>query len=414
MKKLMTWLSESFAPRMNALFSRPWLAAISNAMQKIIPFILTGSMIYFYNVFRSYISVLPDLGMISTFSFGLITLVVAFMIANQCMEKLQHPRYIVNAGIVAILLLFMVAVPVGEQADSLSGFMNNVGPSGIAIGMIVGLLVSLVFHLYAKLNIFKDSNIPDFVTGWLHTIFPTFICLTLGMLTINVAHINVYQVIISAFQPIVSIGQTLPGLVLICFIQAFLYSMGISTWVMGSITTPIFLAGIQGNMEAVAAGLPPTNIATTEAVMAIGLMGLGGCGATLTLNILMCFSKSRKLRTMGRISIGPSIFNINEPVMFGTPVVFNPILMIPMWVNAILGVVIVYTIMRLGLLNIPYKLMQIGQIPAPFSSVIVTEDWRALLWYAVIFAVNMLVWYPFYKVYEKQCMNEENEAVKKG
>ena len=74
-------------------------------MQKIIPFILTGSLIYFYNVFVSFIPALPDLSPILNYSFGVITLIVAFMMANQCMEKLNHPAYVINAGITSIGIL---------------------------------------------------------------------------------------------------------------------------------------------------------------------------------------------------------------------------------------------------------------------------------------------------------------------
>ena len=72
MKKFMNWLSTVFAPKMNEICSKPWIAAVSSSMQKIIPFILTGSVIYFYNVFHSYLPALPDLGMIADYSFGLI------------------------------------------------------------------------------------------------------------------------------------------------------------------------------------------------------------------------------------------------------------------------------------------------------------------------------------------------------
>ena len=67
--------STVFAPKMNEICSKPWIAAVSSSMQKIIPFILTGSVIYFYNVFRSYLPALPDLGMIADYSFGLISLI---------------------------------------------------------------------------------------------------------------------------------------------------------------------------------------------------------------------------------------------------------------------------------------------------------------------------------------------------
>ena len=96
MKKFMNWLSTVFAPKMNEICSKPWIAAVSSSMQKIIPFILTGSVIYFYNVFRSYLPALPDLGMIADSIFGLISLILAFVVGQQCMEKLNHPFYLTN------------------------------------------------------------------------------------------------------------------------------------------------------------------------------------------------------------------------------------------------------------------------------------------------------------------------------
>jgi len=130
-------------------------------------------------------------------------------------------------------------------------------------------------------------------------------------------------------------------------------------------------------------------------------------GATLGLNILMMRSKSKKLRTLGKIFIGPSIFNINEPVMFGAPVVFNPLLMLPMWINSITGPVVVWIAMSTGLLNIPSKMIQVGQVPAPVSTVMITEDWRGIIWYIVLFVIYLATWYPFLKVYERQVLAEE-------
>ena len=79
MNKFMSWLEDSFVPKAKKLFSRPFIAAFASTMQKIIPFILTGSVIYFYNVIKSFVPVLPDLGPILTYSFGIITVIVAFM-----------------------------------------------------------------------------------------------------------------------------------------------------------------------------------------------------------------------------------------------------------------------------------------------------------------------------------------------
>lgn len=409
MNRFMKWLAESFAPTMNRWFSKPWLAAVSNCMQKIIPFILTESLIYFYNVFVSFFPSLPDLSPILNYSFMLITMIVAFMMANQCMEKLNHPGYTTNAGIAAICILFMAVTPKGDSADSLSAFMGNLGPSGIAVGMVIGLFVSFVFHLWGKLHFLEDSSVPDFVTGWINTIIPNVLCLAIGMIVVFNFGINLVDVILGVFMPISNILSTLPGFILYSFIMGFFYTLGVSTWLWGAISTPVFMINIQQNIDAVAAGNAATQIVTSEAVFTLAFITMGGVCCTLGLNLLMCFSKSKQLKMLGRVFLAPSIFNINEPIMFGAPVVFNPLLMLPAWINAIIGPVYVWVLMSTGLLNIPSKMIQVGQIPAPFCSVMVTQDMRALLWWAILFVIYIAIWYPFFKVYEKQKLQEESQ-----
>lgn len=406
----MNWLSDSFAPAANKLFSRPWLSAVSGCMQKVVPFILTGSVVYVYNVARYYLPSLPDLSPIASYSFGLITLIVAFMMGNQCMEKLNHPEYTINAGLASVCILFMSVMPTDENVDSVSALMSNLGASGIAVGMIIGLMVSIIFHIWGRLRFLKDSSIPDFLVSWINTILPFVICLALGMVLFQALAVDLFQVVLGMLQPVTSYAQTLPGFILICFIPAFFYTLGVSSWLWDAVTMPIFLAGIQANIDAVAAGQPALNIVTYEATFTMAFVTIGGMCATLGLNLLMCVSKSKQLKTMGRVFLIPSIFNINEPVMFGAPVVFNPILMLPAWINAIIGPVYVWVLMSTGLLNIPSKLIHVGQIPAPFSSMLVTEDFRAVIWWIIYLAINVMVWYPFFKVYEKSKLADEQAA----
>ncbi|MCR0265435.1 PTS transporter subunit EIIC [[Clostridium] innocuum] len=408
MKKFMDWLANTFAPKMNEICSRPWIAAVSSSMQKVIPFILTGSLIYFYNVFKSYIPALPELGPIADYSFGLISLILAFVVGQQCMEKLGKPLYTTNCGIVSIAVFLMFILPQSDASGNMVILGGRMGATGIAVGMFAGLFTSIIFNLYSKLHFLENSTaIPDFISGWINNIIPTLLCLGLSMLlTINLK-MDIFALVVLAFSPLANFAQTLPGLILCCFIPAFFYSMGISSWLFGAVTTPIYLAGIQANIDAVAAGLPATNIATSETVFVTALITMGGMGATLGLNVLMMWSKSKKLKTLGRIFIGPSLFNINEPIVFGAPIVFNPLLMVPMWINAIVGPTIVYTIMRLGLLNIPCMLNQVGNVPVPISTVMITQDMRGILWAAVLFVVYIVIWYPFFKVYEKECLAEE-------
>jgi PTS system cellobiose-specific IIC component len=403
----MNWLSNSFTPTMNKFSQKPWVAALSSTMQKIIPFILTGSVIFLYNVVRSYITVLPDLGRIANFTFGMLGLLTAFMLANQAMEKLGRVNYTVNAGLTAIPVFLMFIKPMLGDDGMMTVEFGRLGPTGIIVGIIAGYLVAIIFNLVGKLNLLSESSLPDFVIGWVHNIIPIFLSIGLSALLSFKFNLDIFALILKAFSPIQSFGQTLPGFVLLIFIMTFFYTLGISHWLWNGIKTPIYMAGIAANVEAVSQGLAATNIATNEAVFTAGLITMGGMGATLTLNLLMAFSKSKGLKTIGRLTILPSVFNINEPLMYSAPVVMNPLLMVPMWINSIVGPIVVWIAMRSGFLNIPSKMIQVGQIPAPLSSVMITEDLRAVIIYVILFVLYLAIWYPFFKVYEKQRMNEE-------
>ncbi|PHM58848.1 PTS transporter subunit EIIC [Xenorhabdus sp. KK7.4] len=407
MKAFMSWLSDSFAPAMQNFTKRPWVAAISGSMQKNIPFILAGSLIFFYNVFRSYLPFLPNLGRIAEYSFGMLGLITAFMIANQMMEKLHHFRYTLIAGLTSICVYMMFIKPEFSDGNMIVSF-ERFGPAGILLGIVTGLFVSYLFHLYTKIGFLKDSTLPDFVTGWIHAIIPILLSIGIGTLLVFTLEIDIFSRLLYLFSPIAAFGQTLPGFILMALIPAIAFSMGISVWTFTGLQMPIFMLGISTNITLAAAGQAPTNIVTYETMYTAALITMGGTGATLALNLLMLFSKSRDLKATGYICIGPSFFNINEPLVFGTPIVLNPLLMLPMWINAITSPIIIWVFMRSDWLNIPAKMIQVGQIPAPFSSVMITEDWRAIICYLVLMAVFLVTWYPFFKVYEKKRIEEEN------
>lgn len=407
MNKIMLWITDKFAPKMNKVVENPWVAAVAGSMMKGLPFILAGSLISFYNVFRSYVSALPDLGKVADFGFGFISIFLAFLVANQCMEKKKLSRYTIVAGLISIAVFVMFSMPeFNEQGEIILTF-NRMGATGMLVAMLVGLFTGCIFNLYSKLHILENNvTIPDFVTEWINNLIPILCILLISTTIVFTIQFDIFDFILSLFSPLQNFGQTLPGFVLICLIPAVLYTLGVSNWLFYAASLPIFMAGIQGNIEAVAAGKEAVNIVTSETVFTAALITMGGMGATLPLNVMMMFSKAKKLKVMGRICIGPSIFNINEPLVFGAPIAFNPIMMVPFWLTSIAGPVIIWFSMRLDLLNIPYRMIQIGQIPAPFSSVMITEDMRAVIVYIILFAVYYIIWLPFFKVYEVQCLNE--------
>lgn len=421
MEKIMSWFTDKLAPGMQRVFGNPWISAVASAMQKILPFILVGSVVSIYNVFVRYIPSLPDLSFVNTFSFGMMSLIVAFMVPFFGMTELNHPKYEVTAGLTSVTVFLMSLCPtvasLAKNAESglteyLITDINYLGGSGLFVAIIVALFVMLAFHLYARLHVLEGSDsVPDFVIEWINNIIPmTLIYLLVGVCVFSF-NIDIVAGINFVFQPLITIGQSLPGFLIINFLYVLLYSVGVSAWSLNAIVKPIMVAGIAANAAAVAAGGAPLYIVTTETIFTTALVAMGGLGGTLPLNVLMFRCKSKKLRTMAKICIGPSIFNINEPLVYGAPIVFNPLLMIPMWANSIVGSLIVWFAMSFGALNIPAGVNNVSRIPAPICTWLTTDDYRAFIWFVVLFAVYFLIWLPFLKKYDEQLVREESEKV---
>ena len=144
----------------------------------------------------------------------------------------------------------------------------------------------------------------------------------------------------------------------------------------------------------------------------MGWCCIGGLGCTLPLNIMMLRSKSKKISAIGKAAFVPSIFNINEPVMYGLPVVWNPLIMIPFMIVAVVIPTITYAVLSFGLVTIPSTPMMMNYIPQPISAFIVNNDWRSIVLLLVTFVVSYLIYLPFFKAYEKQETDREAEEIK--
>lgn len=402
MEKFVDWLVTAVTPKLKKLNENCWISGVSSAMFKSVPYILVGSLIFLYNTFRGYLSFLPDLGPIASYSFGLISVVIAFMIGQQCMEKLGHNEYKTTAGIISILILFMA---VKEETNP----YGRIGPSGMLVAIVTSLFVAVIFHLFAKLQLLEDSSMPDFIIGWFRAIIPSFLILLISQILVINLDLDIYAIILQFFMPIQNFAQTLPGMILLCLIPSMLYCMGVSSWMFTAISSPVYLAAISENIDNVANGLPALNFTTNEAIFASGLIMMGGIGATLALNILMLCSKSKQIRTMGKIFIGTSIFNINEPIVYGAPIVLNPILMVPFCLNAIVGPCLLWAVLSLKWLNIPSALFQATNVPVPVGTVLAFQDWRGVIWAIIFFIVYLVIWYPFFKAYERGKLLEEKQ-----
>ncbi|EMG27257.1 PTS system transporter subunit IIC [Listeria fleischmannii 1991] len=410
MKKIMDFMTNRFAPKVNKIVKNPWIASIQDSIMTALPLVFVGSLITIISLLKNIFKNMPDFSLISTFSFGMFGLIVAFLIPYYLMEKKNNHSAKLISGATSLVLFLMLISPSLVNEGEITFTLSRFGASGMFLSIITGLFVAGVMNFAAKHSLFKeDTPIPDFVVGWFNSLLPITFILIVGWLITFQFQIDFFEVVIWVFSPLAKIVQSYPGFVLSVFIPVFLYTFGISGWVMMPVVYPVYMAGLAENSELVGKGMDAINIATQETCYAFSSMG--GIGTTLALAVMMVFlTKSAQLKAIGKATIIPSIFNINEPLVFGAPIAFNPYLMIPMWINAILVPSIAYGAMYFGFVNIPSETFLLWYMPYPFTSYLATQDFRAVILAIVIFVITWFVFLPFLRAYDNSLLKKEKEA----
>lgn len=412
MNKLMGWMTNVLAPKLNKAANNVYIASLQESIMSVMPFIFIGTICTIWGIIRGYFPDLPDIGIINNLTFGCLSVYLAFLIPYTIMMKKRLRKTSKQAGITGIALFFIVTnVQVVE--GNFIAVLNALGAGGMVACIISGLFVGVVMSKCARFSFFKeDSAMPDFIITWFDTLIPIFLILLLGWFIVYQCNVNLYNLITSIFEPIIGVVENPFVYVLFNFFIYFCYTFGISVWVVYPITSVIYLNSIAANAAAVAAGGSPTNIFVQET---FSIMNVGGSGATLALAVMFTFmARSKRLKTIGKTVIGPSIFNINEPLIYGAPIAFNPILMIPMWIIGIVFPTLNYIVFKFGIVPIPYNVNQIWYLPRPIYGYLVTNSWLGFVYVCILFAVSFAIYYPFFKIYDKQVCAEEAKKLKEN
>ncbi|QVI36099.1 PTS transporter subunit EIIC [Lacticaseibacillus casei] len=407
MQHFMDWMTDSFAPKVNKLAKNPWIAAVQDGILAAMPMIFIGSFATIIGILRNYWPAIPDISYISTFSFGLFSLFLSYLVPEAIMNRKKHKDVSRQAGLAGIAFFLLLIYPSISAKGIISFDVNSLGTGGMIAALVAGIFVGFVMNIFAKMQIFgEDSALPDFVAMWFNTLIPIIVILFVGWLFTFQLHFNLYTGINDLFKPLLALGGGFWGFVIINFIGfSFLYTFGISTWVIYPIQSAIALPAIAENAKNFAAGAAVTNIYTNEAV---DLYIIGGGGSTLALCIMMAFmARSARLKVVGRAGLIPSIFNINEPIIFGAPVAFNPLLMVPMWIMGLIGPIVTWFALSWRLVPIPHSVFQLWYAPFPILGYIVTDSIAGVIFTTIMFAISWLVYYPFFKAYDRQEVKNE-------
>lgn len=405
MEKLIKWLEEVFAPKLQKFTNLTWIVVIKDSMMQLLPFILAGSIFCVGTVLNDYIPGLPSFWTPFGWTMSKIGLMAAFLIPFNYCERKRFRKQRIIAGFTG-LMLFMICIDPQSAAEMGQGHALY-GANGMFVAIFTGVITGMVFGAFAKFSFFKeDSVIPDFVRQWFDSLLPIMLVIAAGWLIVLVGGVDVAGAVQKVFMPLQSILTSPVGFVVAAFLYCFIYSMGISTWVLTPVTEPVKLAVIAANLELVAAGTATVaNLGVyTETLMFTCYMWIGGIGCTLSLVILMCtMCKSNELKALGKACLVPGIFNINEPVIFGA-IAWNPILMLPMWIQGLVISAMTYIFTKvIPFAPIPRIQFDLWYCPYPISTFISTQGSIAGVLFAVItFVVSALIWFPFLKAYDDQ------------
>lgn len=398
---------------MNAVNHNVWVTTLKDSIMQALPFILLGSIFCCLTVPGDVFgwNWWPNFWTPFGWTMGMLSLFVAFLIPFNLMEKKRLRKQRLIAGLTGIVVFLMIITP-QVIADGAVGFSHDaLGAGGMFIAIIAGIFSGWVIGQFGKFSFFKeDSVIPDFVRAWFDSLLPIGIVVTIVWILVDIWGIDVYNIIQSIFMPVATVIQTPWGFALLGFLYCFLYSMGISSWVLTPVIKPATMIAITANIAMVTAGTAghDTLNLVTDPTIYSAYMWIGGIGCTFPLVIMLARSKSNKLKALGRACVVPAIFNINEPVIFGC-VAWNPIMMIPMWAVGILLPIITWVFTKvIPFAPIPTIVFDMWYCPFPISTWLTTGSIRGILLMLACGAAGTVIWYPFFKTYEKQEVANEN------
>ena len=417
---VITKLNDLLSPFAAKIGNQRHLKAISSGMMFGLPFIVIGSFFLIFanppinidqynpataNFFMKFMAGWKDFAVANydlitapyNLTMGIIGLISVFGIAFSLASE-----YKINPamnGMVASVIFLMVCTPVKEGNINL----NYLGTNGLFVAIIIGLLVVEVNRIFEVKNIKLKlpDTVPPMVATFINTLVPllTNIILFYGInLIFLVTTKKIFpETVMDILTPATNIAGSLGGFLLIVTLGNVLWLFGING---SSIIFPIvFTLGMAQtglNAEQMSNGETMTHLMNLQMFR---ISVLGGAGGTLGLILLMMRSKVSEYRTIGKLSLIPGICSINEPVIFGLPIVFNTILAIPFLITPIVSLLLTYFAQSVGLIGVGF-IVDPSFTPFFAQAYLSSMDWRNIVFCLVLILISSVIYYPFFKVME--------------
>lgn len=425
MQKFMDKMENILSPMASKLGANRLLRAISTAFNMIMPIIIIGAIfsllstmqIATYQEFLTNTGLGSLFGIVGTFTTDCLAIYVSFTTAYAFIRNEGMKGDAISAGLLSILSFFIMtplATIVVEEVPTNFISFDYLGSKGLFTALIVGLLVGYMYTFVVKKGwvIKMPDGVPPTVAKSFSALIPGFIIvfifigvsLIFSIMASTTFSEWLYYVI---SKPLSALSGSLATYMILGLAGSIFWFFGIHG---GQVTMPflfiLFMQAGAENQAAYAAG------ATMPHILTMGffsLLLLGGIGNTIGLAINMLFAKSERYKTLGKLSILPSICGINEPIVFGMPLILNPVMAIPFFLVPQVLTVITYFSMKSGLVSLPRIAM------GAFGTPLLLDGWlicgvTGVVLQVVLIAISTALYYPFFKVQDRLALKEEGIA----
>lgn len=382
----------------DALGKQPHLQAVRDGVVGSLPIILLGSLFLLLAQppWPALSRILPPAATLLAGYAACAGLVSIYACAATALSLARRRQTDPVAAATTALAVFLVAHhPVNKALP-----LQTLGAAGLFPAFAAAILAVETLHAFGRRQwgIKLAGGAPDVVVRSFAALLPTVSCVLAVWLVVHVFGIDLAGGITALFRPLLRAGDSLGAVLTVVLIDSCLWLVGVHGLSVLAAVRPLWLAALAENMAAVSAGHPAPHVFTQE--FFIWFIWQGGSGSTLALALLLLSARSQQLRLIGRAGFFPALFNINEPLLFGAPVVMNGKLAPPFIAAPALLATTTWLAMHYGLVRRPY-IEVVWTLPAPLGAYLSTGgDARALVLQLTNLCLALFLWWPFVRRYD--------------
>ena len=417
--KFMTKLQE-FSVKLS---SSPAFSTLSNGMGATMGLIMIGAVVQIICAIANLAfgveagnQIYDSIYLVYNMTMEILALFMTFSLAYNYAKRLKISP--LQSGFTAMVCFLLLCAPMQTVtlADKTTMKVINfagLGSSSIFVAIIVGMLSVRItkFAVDHNWEIKLPDSIPEGVLNGFNSIIPAGINITiwygLSLIVEFYTGTTLANLIIYILSIPINYLVSPVGMIIILLLAQLFWFFGIhGTTVIYSVIMIPMITAYATNADLASQGLP----LEFSFIFLMGANGImSGAGNTLPLCVMGYNSKSEKIRAVSRASLVPGLFGINEPIVFGFPIMYNPILLIPFILCPLVVMGLMGVAYYFGLIAYPQVLIM-ACLPIVLQSYMSTLDWKNSVFAILMFPVCWVIWYPFFKLYEKQCISNEKIA----